>query len=51
MARAELPLELLKDFKEDLKKIRADKKKQKDSKKMPQQKAPAGRYQYDKQNV
>lgn len=30
MARAELPLELLKDFKEDLKKIRNDKKKQKD---------------------
>ena len=29
MARAELPLELLKDFKEDLKKIRADKTKQK----------------------
>ena len=30
IARAELPLELLKDFKEDLKNIRADKKKQKD---------------------
>ena len=29
MARAELPLELIKDFKEDLKKIRADKTKQK----------------------
>ena len=30
LAKATLPLELLKDFKEDLKKIRADKKKQKD---------------------
>lgn len=30
LAKATLPLELLKDFKEDLKKIREDKQKQKD---------------------